>query len=35
MFKRNFLDLDMEFILNESFRYFEDYGRKMAESTAK
>jgi hypothetical protein len=35
MYSKNFLELDMEIILNESFRFFEDYGNKMSESTAR
>jgi hypothetical protein len=34
-YNRNFLDLDMELILNESFRFFEDYANKMSRSTAR
>jgi hypothetical protein len=35
LYMKNFLDLDMEAILNESFKYFEDYASKMSKSTAR
>jgi len=30
-----FLELDMEHILNESFKVFEDYSSKMSKSTSR
>lgn len=35
LYKKNFLELDMEQILIESFKYFEDYGTKMSKSTGR
>ena len=35
LYNKNFLDLDMEYILNESFKFFEDYTKKMAKSTSR
>lgn len=35
LYNKNFMDLDMELILNESFRFFEDYSSKMSRSTAR
>ena len=35
LYNRNFLELDMEPILNESFRFFEDYASKMSKSTSR
>jgi len=34
-YNRNFLELDMEVILNESFKSFEDYSSKMSRSTSR
>lgn len=34
-YNRNFLELDMEVILNESFKFFEDYSNKMSRSTSR
>ncbi|CDW71658.1 ph domain containing protein [Stylonychia lemnae] len=35
LYTKNFLDQDMEVILNESFRFFEDYSSKMSRSTSR
>lgn len=35
LYTKNFMDLDMENILNESFVFFEDYSGKMSRSTAR
>lgn len=35
LYDRTFLELDMEAILNESFKLFEDYAGKMSKSTAR
>lgn len=35
LYNKNFLDLDMEINLNESFRFFEDYANKMSRSTSR
>ena len=35
LFKRNFLELDMEAILNFAFRFFEDYSGKMSMFTGR
>jgi hypothetical protein len=33
--KIGFLDLDMENIMNDSFKLFEDYSGKMSKSTSR
>ncbi len=35
LYNKNFLELDMELILNESFKLFEDYAGKMSRSTSR
>jgi len=35
LFNKNFLDLDMEVILNDAFKFFEDYSSKMSRSTSR
>ena len=35
LFDRNFLELDMEYVLNESLKIFEDYSGKMSKSTGR